>query len=157
MDEFTLLKAEEASQILRVPLSTLYRLTKQGIIKGIKIGKQWRYKREDILRYFNAGVTFSDFTIEKRQYPRVGCRIACRLGDSTGVIRNISAGGALVELEKAPDPFSVGIRIDDPVELRFDLGLDDKAVAMQPQARIVRISDNNFAVRFTGEIDVFQT
>jgi len=150
MDEFSLLKAEEASRMLRVPLSTLYRLTKQGVIKGVKIGKQWRYKREDILRYFNAGVSFSDFTVERRQCPRLPCHIACRLAGSEGIIRNISSGGALVELEKAPDPFFAA-------ELRFDLGFDDKAVPMQSQARVVRINDNNFAVKFIREIDVFQT
>lgn len=60
MNEPELLKSKEASQMLRVPLSTLYRLTKQGAIKGVKIGKQWRYKREDITRCFNAGVPFEN-------------------------------------------------------------------------------------------------
>lgn len=55
-----LLKSKEASQMLRLPLSTLYRLTKNGNIAGFKVGKQWRYKKEDILRYFNTGINFDN-------------------------------------------------------------------------------------------------
>ena len=53
-----LLTAKEASDMLRVPLSTLYRLTKKGQVKGFKVGKQWRYIKEDILKYFNTGYDF---------------------------------------------------------------------------------------------------
>jgi len=60
MDKIALLTAKETSDMLRVPLSTLYRLTKQGQIKGFKIGKQWRYKKDDIFVHFNAGINFDN-------------------------------------------------------------------------------------------------
>jgi len=59
MNEPIILTAKETSNILRVPLSTLYRLTKTGRIKGFKIGRQWRYKKEDVLNCFNGGVELS--------------------------------------------------------------------------------------------------
>ena len=60
MDKIELLTAKEASDMLRVPLSTLYRLTKRGQIKGFKIGKQWRYLKDDIFKYFNTGINFDN-------------------------------------------------------------------------------------------------
>ena len=60
MDEITLLTAKETSILLRTPLSTLYRLTKSEQINGFKVGKQWRYKKEDILHYFNSGINFEN-------------------------------------------------------------------------------------------------
>lgn len=154
MDEIILLKAKEASEILRVPLSTLYRLTKQGRIKGIKIGRQWRYKREDIMRYFNAGIGFDNITVEKRRYPRVNCRIKCGFKifipgekdiQSQGIIRNISAGGVLVETgQKLP----ADIDIEDPVELQFTLELNDENMFVQSQARVVRIDRGNLGIKF---------
>lgn len=37
------LTAKEVSDYLRIPLSTVYGLSKKGQLKGVKIGKHWRY------------------------------------------------------------------------------------------------------------------
>lgn len=62
MDKFiseNLLTAEEVSRILRIPLPTIYRLTQQAKIRAVKIGKHWRYRKEDIERYLQFGTDFS--------------------------------------------------------------------------------------------------
>ncbi|MBI3306795.1 MAG: helix-turn-helix domain-containing protein [Candidatus Omnitrophica bacterium] len=39
----------EVSEYLKIPVSTLYSLSKKGIIRGVKLGKCWRYLETDIL------------------------------------------------------------------------------------------------------------
>ena len=41
--------AQEVSEQLRIPLSTVYGLTKRGKIPAIKLGKHWRYLESDIV------------------------------------------------------------------------------------------------------------
>lgn len=36
---------------LRVHPSTVYRLVKQGLLPGFKVGSDWRFNREDIRRW----------------------------------------------------------------------------------------------------------
>lgn len=38
------LTAEEVSEYLRLPLSTVYKLTQDKRIPGFKVGKHWRYR-----------------------------------------------------------------------------------------------------------------
>jgi excisionase family DNA binding protein len=40
------------SLLLRIPLATVYHLSKQKKIRGVKIGKHWRYLASDIFRFF---------------------------------------------------------------------------------------------------------
>jgi excisionase family DNA binding protein len=42
------LKVEEISKWLRIPKSTIYKLCLEGQIPGKKIGRHWRFVREDI-------------------------------------------------------------------------------------------------------------
>ena len=44
-----LLTAKEVSQFLRIPLSTVYELASKGRIRGVKLGKHWRFLKMDIL------------------------------------------------------------------------------------------------------------
>ncbi|HXV27765.1 MAG TPA: helix-turn-helix domain-containing protein [bacterium] len=50
-DGETIMTGREVSQYLKIPLSSLYELTKKGIIRGVKIGKHWRYLRQDIRQF----------------------------------------------------------------------------------------------------------
>ncbi len=43
--------AQEVSDFLRVPLSTVWTLTKKRKLRGVKVGKHWRYLQEDILDF----------------------------------------------------------------------------------------------------------
>src|SRR5690349_12758942 len=46
-----LLPIEEAARVLGVSKPTLYRLVSQGAVRGLKAGKQWRFRREDLRAY----------------------------------------------------------------------------------------------------------
>ncbi len=48
MNSQSVLTAREVCLYLKIPLSTLYGLSKRGRIKGVKVGKHWRYKADDI-------------------------------------------------------------------------------------------------------------
>jgi excisionase family DNA binding protein len=52
-----LLTAHEVSQMLRIPLSTVYHLTSVGKLQAVRIGKHWRYHRSDVEKFlFGPGV-----------------------------------------------------------------------------------------------------
>jgi excisionase family DNA binding protein len=46
------LKADEISSWLRIPISTVYKLCLEGKIPGTKIGRHWRFDRKDIEVWF---------------------------------------------------------------------------------------------------------
>jgi excisionase family DNA binding protein len=46
-----LLTAHEVSQMLRIPLSTVYHLTSVGKLQAVRIGKHWRYHRSDVEKF----------------------------------------------------------------------------------------------------------
>lgn len=46
--------AQEVSEHLRIPLSTIYNLTKRGKIPAIKLGKHWRYLESDIVNLWSS-------------------------------------------------------------------------------------------------------
>jgi excisionase family DNA binding protein len=49
MDDFPqVLTIEEASRYLRIPLSTLYKLSQDGKIPCQKVGRHWRFRKERI-------------------------------------------------------------------------------------------------------------
>ncbi len=51
-NEKRVMDIREVSNLLKIPVSTLYVLAKQGKLKGAKFGRQWRFLEEDILNYF---------------------------------------------------------------------------------------------------------
>lgn len=40
------LTAEEVAAYLRLPLSTVYKLSQDKLLPGFKVGKHWRFRRE---------------------------------------------------------------------------------------------------------------
>lgn len=44
----SLLTLKEAMDFLKISRSTLYKLMENGDIKGIKIGRVWRFQKKDI-------------------------------------------------------------------------------------------------------------
>jgi excisionase family DNA binding protein len=50
-------KAEELAKYLRIPLPTIYYLTREKKIPAIKIGKHWRYRRERIKEWLRVRET----------------------------------------------------------------------------------------------------
>ena len=49
MDEFW--AAEEVSNYLRIPQSTIYKLAQDKVLPGFKVGKHWRFRRETVLEW----------------------------------------------------------------------------------------------------------
>jgi excisionase family DNA binding protein len=45
-----LLTAKEVANLLRMPLSTVYYLSKNGTIPSVQIGRIWRFRKDEILR-----------------------------------------------------------------------------------------------------------
>lgn len=160
--EKNFLTASEISQYFIIPLNTIYRLSKNGKIKGIRIGKQWRYSREDIERLISGGISPRtlparrnlDFT-ERRQYPRINCNLNCRykvyipslkeFQFITGNIRNISGGGVL--LYDNPKNL-INISIDDPIAFEFELTSGHDLQKINTIGRVVRTSENGVGIKF---------
>lgn len=46
-----ILSFEEAMKFLGTSQPTLYRLLKQGAVQGLKVGRQWRFRRADLVAY----------------------------------------------------------------------------------------------------------
>jgi type IV pilus assembly protein PilB len=53
--EQELLSLEDAAEFLCVSKSTMYRLLDQRKLAGMKAGKQWRFRKEDLLAYMRRG------------------------------------------------------------------------------------------------------
>ena len=54
MADTELLRSKEAAAFLRMNTYTLYKLAKEGIIPGAKIGTSWRFNRFDLENYVRA-------------------------------------------------------------------------------------------------------
>ena len=50
------LTVEEVANYLRIDIRTVYRLAKRGDIPCIKIGRQWRFNRDDIKELVSGGL-----------------------------------------------------------------------------------------------------
>ena len=60
-----ILTVQELSDYLKVPVSTLYKLVREGSIPATKIGKHWRFHKDAI----DAWITQADQT-ERAEGPR---------------------------------------------------------------------------------------
>jgi len=125
--------AREISQMLRIPLSSLWSLTKKGAIRGVKVGKHWRYLAPDLEAFLAkaapAGRRHKDEDCHRRKHPRINCEFpgwyalawdgepqtwqTCR-------IRNIGLEGLCLNAGMAQGDGIVGQ--GDPVWLTFRIG-----------------------------------
>lgn len=46
-----LLTAEEISNLLRLPLSTVYKLAQEKKLPGFKVGRHWRFRTDSIRKW----------------------------------------------------------------------------------------------------------
>ena len=151
------MNGKEVSHYLKIPRSTLYALTKQGKIRGVKVGKHWRYLRRDIHDYL-AGVgpvrlssALSVPPAERRKANRINCEIAGRvkvlLGrkgepEKPGFIANLGCGGISFvfgnghEMAGALQERDVDFEINDPVRVVFEIP-GGYSARMELQGRIV--------------------
>ena len=47
------LTIEELSDYLKVPVSTLYKLAREGSVPAVKVGKHWRFHKDAIDRWMS--------------------------------------------------------------------------------------------------------
>lgn len=153
-----ILTATDVSRYLKIPLSTLYALTKKGKIKGIKVGKHWRYSAEAIEAFFHSKSESSD---DRRQNPRLNCEIAARLCISLerrkarvfeGSVHNVGNGGALFIYSNGHTEASerIPVEVGDPVILRFRLPSDTNG-AREVEGRIIYLEwgrETRFGIKF---------
>lgn len=160
-----IINAYQACNILEIPLSTLYYLSKTGRIKSTKIGRRWRYFREDIEFYKLYGTPAHSRiaspiygpALEKRAHPRINCYLASSIEISipgrkqltiSGMILNLSAGGVFIEKDNTCSLFSQ-IKSDDPVNLKFGLtGEPAQQEILKVTGRVLRVKDKGVAVKF---------
>ena len=51
MASSTLMTIEEVAKYLKVSTRTLYRLVQQRRIPAIKVGRQWRFRKDEVYNY----------------------------------------------------------------------------------------------------------
>ena len=51
----SVLNAEGAAQLLHISVKTLLTLARAGEIAGRKVGREWRFVREDLISYVRGG------------------------------------------------------------------------------------------------------
>lgn len=114
---------QEVKDYLRIPLSTVYELSRQKKIRAVKIGKHWRYLESDILAYLGVAQTKFAAESEKRIHARINTQspavIKLLLPSKVELIvparvQNLSAGGVLLKAK------SEGLKVGDPVEIQFE-------------------------------------
>jgi len=123
--------AKEVSAFLRIPLTSLWRHTKRGKIRGVKVGKHWRYLEADVHAFLQGTANFRrDIThiSNQRSYARINCDIPATLtvllpkktaSESGGSIRNLGEGGAFFTHDSGSK--STKLKVDDPVKIVFNL------------------------------------
>lgn len=163
-----LLTVSEVGKYLRIPLKSVYYLTQTGKIKGIKVGKHWRYHLKDIKCYYQNGTKRSAISgeiiitsvetqniTEKRTFPRINCNIRCLYEvvipelkelSSTGSIRNISGNGVfLYGLQGNLENIFAG----DPISLKFELNTKSgKRINLNVPGRVVRKVNEGIGIKF---------
>ncbi|HXR07942.1 MAG TPA: AMP-binding protein, partial [Candidatus Acidoferrum sp.] len=102
-----LCRAEEVAQLLGIQLDTLYRYARKGRIRGMKVGKSWRFLHTDIqgfLQELRYRVTPAEYSRPAEVHPTLLPDILGRATRENGVQRAITCSGAeasYTDLEKA--------------------------------------------------------
>ncbi|MCM8774869.1 MAG: helix-turn-helix domain-containing protein [Candidatus Omnitrophica bacterium] len=166
-DSKRIMTAQEVSEYLRIPLSTLYGLSKGGKIRGIKIGKHWRYLEEDIYAYFHGarhiahvepspqirpGPEYPQPFQERRSHARLNCEIPARIRvllakrgeqEIDGTIHNLCANGAFFGNGSDHRLFEVG----DPVKIAFEIPESGSVRRIEADGRVIHERESG---RFIG-------
>ena len=158
--------AKEVSQYLRIPLSSLWNLTKKGKIRGVKVGKHWRYLESDIEVFLQANASCSGGEngalkiSERRRHPRLNCDLPTELTillleklrfKKAGMIRNLGEGGALFICKRGDevlDPermWLCELATGDPVKIIFQIP-ENGSEQLELKGRIVHQNLNSESV-----------
>jgi excisionase family DNA binding protein len=95
-----LLSLEEAAQFLGTSTTTLYRLLRQNDLSGLKVGRQWRFRKSDLLIYLERSSGATDVALSEE----AAGEIAFFCPDAAGAKRpSTSAGDAESEIRRLAD------------------------------------------------------
>ena len=135
---------QEVSAYLKIPISTLYDLTRKGKLRGVKVGRQWRYLERDIVNFLNGipNSSVNPHAHDRRQSSRIRTNIHGNLmnvfmetpsSSKEGVLRNLSKGGALFEDHNGGDSpgKDPGLEVGDPVKLTFEIPGNGPALTIE--------------------------
>jgi len=157
--EKTHITAKQVSRILDIPLPTVYRLIKRGIIKSIKVGGKILCLLSDV-EYYKINGTYHHSTQEtshndRRKHSRINTDFDFQYSINLkqhkhivakGIVRNLNFEGAFLSGQK--DEISI-ININDPVTLRFILPLEENSnKKIIVKGRVLRKDGNGFAIKF---------
>lgn len=137
----------EVSEYLKLPLSTVYKLSQEGKLQGTKFGKHWRYLKSDIESYLTGLNAMDSYGAahDRRRFPRKICDVGAvfevnvpdiKKCKGQGVIRNISVGGALLEIGTIRIEGQFILR-GDPVVLTLET-IEDPTLDEELRGTIVR-------------------
>ncbi|MFQ6614430.1 MAG: helix-turn-helix domain-containing protein [Fidelibacterota bacterium] len=62
-----ILNLEEACQLLQIRKRTMYQLLKERKIPGVKIGGQWRFRKQDLFNLFSSPSTPEEDPLVKQR------------------------------------------------------------------------------------------
>ncbi len=62
MSENTLMDIKQVAEYLQVNVATIYNWAQKGKLPGIKIGRIWRFRREDIEAWLDQNTVMSTWT-----------------------------------------------------------------------------------------------
>ena len=54
-NDHSVMTIREVSEYLRIPVSTIYYLANKRKLRGAKVGKHWRFLKEEIMNYLREG------------------------------------------------------------------------------------------------------
>jgi len=122
----------DISVYLKIPVSTVYEWAKKGIIRGVKIGKHWRFLESDIHSYLDsksAQPIAPESEVERRGVARLNTEIPAELAvllmskngtAHQGRIENISESGALFA-ESRTEARLKQLAVGDPIQVQLIL------------------------------------
>lgn len=149
-EHYNFLTTEQVSGLLGVHIRTVQRLTKQGRLKAIRIGRLWKYEKTVISNFISSARKTNPQ--ERRAYPRINSNFDCNYSvnllpfsdiQNKGFIRNLSAGGVLLYAEEGLGK----INVDDPIDLSFSLEKLN-LLNINVTGKVVRKTNDSVGIKF---------
>lgn len=122
----------EVANFLKLPLSTVYKLTQEGRLRGVKLGKHWRYLASDVRLQIAAPAPTASGLLaaeaaERRRHPRIDVRMPAQFRvevpqvkqcTGKGAIANVSRGGLMLVIDELSVQGQL-VRLDDPIQVEL--------------------------------------
>ena len=163
-----ILTAPEVAAMLKVPVTTVYKLTREGKLPAARVGKHWRYLRMDLIQQIrrDAAQEQRAAAAERRRHRRVPWEADCEFSvavdsatrcDGQGVVRNLSRSGAMLSIDRLVVQGRL-VRIDDPILLHVsdDTSLGTAIGGEALRGRVVHVQNDKstfMGIAFEGLAD----